>query len=632
MESSITSMEYVIYCRKSTDESSEHQKQSIPDQIRACMDYAKREWLIIAKKPKGFSDFESETEVYKEENESDISNRRVFEETKNLFIVKEQETWKIPYKRKKWRKIIEMIQKWKIRWLLSYAPDRQARNMLEGGELINYVDEWLIDLKYTNFHFENNASGKMMLGIWFVFSKQYSDKLSEDITRWNKNKASAGKAVWRYFPGYQINKDWFHEPHPINFPLIQEAFIRKLDGETDEKIAESLNANWYKRTLLKSEDELEMNAKNIYKLWINPFYYGIFIHGKTTTDIADFNPYYKSIITEEQYWILKGRYDDKTKRKPNAEKLDIYDEICPFENGFIQTEDGHGLTFTLPNKKRFFTKLENEKEANKNISLSDIVSPNQIYYRCGNHNSKYYNLQVTASQIDKAITKKLEWFKVWEKEFKQYLDYARIQLNEIDTQNQEKNANKILEINRLKSDKTSYIDRHMGIKKDIEENRVYEAKKADYEAKIRILKGEMEDIDESDRNESMEVEAFMNVLCGADSYYKDASYVQKRKITKILFSNIVLDHTKRLHIAVKPWLEQLFPWMVEIFGADLNKEKSLIFLNQIRDWLKNGSPSMIRTLISLYITDFWWGKTALQQLSPKQKRYYQIDKAIDSSI
>ena len=53
--------------------------------------------------------------------------------------------------------------------------------MVEGGELINLVDNELLDLKYTNFHFENNASGKMMLGIWFVFSKQYSDKLSEDI-------------------------------------------------------------------------------------------------------------------------------------------------------------------------------------------------------------------------------------------------------------------------------------------------------------------------------------------------------------------------------------------------------------------------------------------------------------------
>jgi hypothetical protein len=33
-------MEYVIYCRKSTDDSSGQQTQSIPDQIRKCVDYA----------------------------------------------------------------------------------------------------------------------------------------------------------------------------------------------------------------------------------------------------------------------------------------------------------------------------------------------------------------------------------------------------------------------------------------------------------------------------------------------------------------------------------------------------------------------------------------------------------------
>jgi len=53
----------------------------------------------------------------------------------------------------------------------------------------------LVDLKYTNFHFENNASGKMMLGIRFVFSKQYSDKLSEDVQRGNKTSVEKGKAM-----------------------------------------------------------------------------------------------------------------------------------------------------------------------------------------------------------------------------------------------------------------------------------------------------------------------------------------------------------------------------------------------------------------------------------------------------
>ena len=42
----------------------------------------------------------------------------------------------------------------------------------------------------------------MMLGIWFVFSKQYSDKLSEDITRGKKTSVEKGKSQGRYKYGY----------------------------------------------------------------------------------------------------------------------------------------------------------------------------------------------------------------------------------------------------------------------------------------------------------------------------------------------------------------------------------------------------------------------------------------------
>ena len=48
-------IEYVIYCRKSTDEKSGQQTQSIPDQIKRCMEYAKNNGLIIKQKPSNFS-------------------------------------------------------------------------------------------------------------------------------------------------------------------------------------------------------------------------------------------------------------------------------------------------------------------------------------------------------------------------------------------------------------------------------------------------------------------------------------------------------------------------------------------------------------------------------------------------
>ncbi|MBP6256712.1 hypothetical protein KA405_03125 [Patescibacteria group bacterium] len=45
------------------------------------------------------------------------------------------------------------------------------------------VDDGRVDLKYTRFHFEPTATGKMMLGFLFVFSKNYSDTISENVSR-----------------------------------------------------------------------------------------------------------------------------------------------------------------------------------------------------------------------------------------------------------------------------------------------------------------------------------------------------------------------------------------------------------------------------------------------------------------
>lgn len=87
-------VEYVIYCRKSTDESSGMQVQSIPDQINACVKYAQDHGLTIKKKPQNFSDFETEYDVLKEDQ--DLDNQSIYQDTKDYFIIKEQESAKTP--------------------------------------------------------------------------------------------------------------------------------------------------------------------------------------------------------------------------------------------------------------------------------------------------------------------------------------------------------------------------------------------------------------------------------------------------------------------------------------------------------------------------------------------------------
>ena len=87
--------EYVIYVRKSTDESSGQQTQSIPDQLKKCIDYAKNNDLKIRLKPKDF-EFQTDKELWNEENDTDITSRQMYKETQNLYIIKEQESAKVP--------------------------------------------------------------------------------------------------------------------------------------------------------------------------------------------------------------------------------------------------------------------------------------------------------------------------------------------------------------------------------------------------------------------------------------------------------------------------------------------------------------------------------------------------------
>lgn len=554
----MSNIDYVIYCRKSTDETSWNQKQSIPDQIEKCIEYARREWIQIKEKPKDFSMFETELELEREDNESEVTHRRIYLETRNLFIIKEQETGKVPWKRKKWRQLMKLIDNWKVKWLLSYSPDRQARNMLEGWELINYVDEDKVELKYTNFHFENNASWKMMLWIWFVFSKQYSDKLSEDISRGNKSKVSSWKAIWRHKPGYIINEQGFHEPHPKFFPIIQEAFEMKLNWEVEPKIKAFINANWYRRTMEKTWEEKEIWKNWLNKMFQDEFYYWMFINWDTITDLRESNSYYKAIISEEQYQILQDRYyKNPTVIKKSITK-DIYEDIKVFDVDFIITEDNYGFTFSLPNKKRYLNKIEKAGNEWTKLELKDVVKPNQIIYRCANKESKFYNLSVTIEDIDKAILNLLKGFKVWKKEFDEYLEFTNSRLSWIIQTTKEKIASKNLEIWRLKSEKERYIRDNMKVAIDEEEKRIYNKTKDEYDSKVKLLRKEIENLDEWERNDIVELEIFIDVLNNAYNYYKRASYVQKRKISKILFLNIKIDHQKRLQIQVKPEFRTLF--------------------------------------------------------------------------
>jgi len=114
---------YIAYCRKSTDE---------PDrQI-----------------------FSIEAQV------AELEEHAIKEELKIVSFITESKTAKEPG-REKFAEVLKEIEEGKADGILSWHPDRLARNSVDGGKIIYLLDTGkLLDLKFPSFWFENTPQGK----------------------------------------------------------------------------------------------------------------------------------------------------------------------------------------------------------------------------------------------------------------------------------------------------------------------------------------------------------------------------------------------------------------------------------------------------------------------------------------
>lgn len=221
--------------------------------------------------------------------------------------------------------------------------------------------------------------------------------------------------------------------------MIRRAFEMKLDGKTDKEIKEYLDNAGYERTTKKG-DVLKMSEKNLYKMWVDEFYYGMWIHGDMVTDLREVSPYYKPLITEEEFWILKERSNKGRRLVETYKTKDEFEALRPFDNGFLVTEEGHSFTFNLPNKTRFLKKIEGTDK-----KLEDVVALHQMHYSVGNKNSQYYQMSITANEVCDAVIEKLETMMVSKKDFDNYKKYCELKIKEINTEIRSKVTSRRLE-------------------------------------------------------------------------------------------------------------------------------------------------------------------------------------------
>jgi site-specific DNA recombinase len=222
--------------------------------------------------------------------------------------------------------------------IIAWAPDRLARNSIDGGRVIYMLDCGLIhDLKFATYTFENNSQGKFMLQIMFGQSKYYSDALSDNVKRGNRTKIEKGWRPNKAPLGYlndaatrTIVKD------ADRFSRIRQIFELMLSEQYSvRQIWERARDEWDLRTLKRRQVGGRLIVLScVYRILTNPFYAGILLWNGRTYPGA-----HEPIVSLEEFERVQRLLRRGEKPRPNTRSFAFTGMIRCGECGFLVTAE-----------------------------------------------------------------------------------------------------------------------------------------------------------------------------------------------------------------------------------------------------------------------------------------------------
>lgn len=262
-----TDLKYCLYARKSS-ESDERQAMSISSQINEMTTLAEREGLnIVEVKQESFSAKNS-------------GFRPVFNEMLHGLINGQFDA------------------------ILTWAPDRLARNAGDLGSLVDLMDmNKLQHIRTYGQMFSNTPNEKFLLMILGSQAKLENDNRSVNVKRGIRAKCEMGWRPGAAPIGY-INRSYAGVKEialdEVRAPIIKEMFERSgLMNQSGRTIKDWLDSSGFTTKANK-----QLSLSQIYRILTNPFYYGYF---KYPDDGPLYEGLHTPIISKELFTIVRER-------------------------------------------------------------------------------------------------------------------------------------------------------------------------------------------------------------------------------------------------------------------------------------------------------------------------------------
>ena len=314
--------------------------------------------------------------------EAQVTELRAFAKNENLEIIDElieKKSAKNPG-RVIFGEMLKRVEKGEADGIVSWHPDRLARNSVDGGQIVYLLDIGkLATLKFPSHWFENTPQGKFTLSMAFVQSKYYVDSLSENTKRGLRQKVRNGIFPSQAPIGY-INdsrtKTIVVEKKKAK--ILKQMFEKYSKG--DQRLEDISN-------FLAESGIVTHSGKPIPKTRVaftlsNPFYVGLFKYSGEIHE-GKHEPIISKKLFDEVQEVLKqrGQPERKAKNEPQPFCGLVRCASCGMmitgEHKFKRQKNGnvHEYTYYRCTKKRRDMKCSESavRQEEMNLQLSSLI-------------------------------------------------------------------------------------------------------------------------------------------------------------------------------------------------------------------------------------------------------------------